>query len=266
MINQHVESNFVNSESKKPRNEEEEWMTLYKYQCQKGEHTKAELAEHLGMKDTTFRSKVLRKKLEITYGGIENCEFCRRLQMKEPAKTLEVNEQSTPKRKVEIIRNRILADSNPFVTPKAKVSNESPSSNTTLTPDTPSKGCVITNEMLLNVATKCNKHTYDQIGAVLGVNGPSLRRRVIRAKLKLTNTEEHDAKKCYFCQCTDICQNTTPKITKEMMEKIETKCDKHTYDQIAKHFGVQGKNLSQRIKRTGVALTNDPEKCFFLSK
>ena len=158
---------------------------------QKGEHTKADMAEHLGMKDTTFRSKVLRKKPEITYGGKENCEFCRRLQMKEPDKTLEVNQQSTPKRKVEIIR-RMIADSNPFVTPKPKVSNESPSSNTTLTPDTPSKGCVITNEMLSKVATKCNKHTYDQIGAVLGVNGPSLSRKIIRLKIKLTNTEEDD--------------------------------------------------------------------------
>ena len=42
-----------------------------------------EMAEILGMKDVTFRSRVHRykEKIEITYGGSENCEFCQRLKL-----------------------------------------------------------------------------------------------------------------------------------------------------------------------------------------
>ena len=39
--NQHIEPNFVNSGSKKPRNEEEEWLRAYKRQC--GKHSKVKI-------------------------------------------------------------------------------------------------------------------------------------------------------------------------------------------------------------------------------
>ena len=52
MINQDIESNFVNSGSKKPRNEEEEWLRAYKRQC--GKHSKVKMAEILGMKAVSY--------------------------------------------------------------------------------------------------------------------------------------------------------------------------------------------------------------------
>ena len=98
IINQHIESNPLTNENKKPKKEdEEEWLRAYKSQCKVGEHSKAKMAEILGIKETTFRSKVSRlgkKKIEIAFSGSENCEFFVRLKLKD-SENLELNEFST---------------------------------------------------------------------------------------------------------------------------------------------------------------------------
>ena len=116
--------------------------------------------------------------------------------------------------------------------------------------------------MLEKVATKCEKHTYEEMGKVFGVLGPSLRRRVNRCDIKLTN-KENDLEKCYFCS---ISQSTESNITKEMLEKVMTRCEKHTYDQMSKFFGVKSNTLNQQVRRSDLVFTNienDPDKCYF---
>ena len=54
MINNHIN---VERETKKPKLEQE-WLTYYKSQCAIEKHTKIEMATILGLKDTTFRSKI----------------------------------------------------------------------------------------------------------------------------------------------------------------------------------------------------------------
>jgi hypothetical protein len=56
MINNHIN---VERETKKPKLEQE-WLTYYKSQCAIEKHTKIEMATILGLKDTTFRSKIVR--------------------------------------------------------------------------------------------------------------------------------------------------------------------------------------------------------------
>ena len=70
--------------------------------------------------------------------------------------------------------------------------------------------------MLEKVATKCEKHNYDQMGKALGVLGNSLNQRVFRTKVVFTN-ENDDSEKSYFSQYTDICQSPDIKITKEII-------------------------------------------------
>ena len=55
------------------------------------------------------------------------------------------------------------------MTQKATISNDTSGQNTNLKPDNSTKQCVITNEMLEKVATKCDKHSYDQMGKFFGV-------------------------------------------------------------------------------------------------
>ena len=73
IINKHIESNPMTNENKKPKKEgEEEWIRAFKSQCKEGEHSKAQMAKILGIKETTFRSKISRlgkKKIEISFGG-----------------------------------------------------------------------------------------------------------------------------------------------------------------------------------------------------
>ena len=199
-----------------------------------------------------------------------------------------------------------LEDKNPFMTQKGTISNEISGQNTNLTPDTSTKQCVITNEMLEKVATKCDKHSYDQMGKFFGVLGPSLNRRVNRSNIEFTNTK-NDSEKCFFCKLPSISKNTDSKITKEviekdetkceddkilsstdsnsfkttkedltekcvitieMLEKVSTKCEKHTYDEMGNVFGVLGPSLRKRVKRCDIKLTNkenDSEKCYFCS-
>ena len=202
---------MAESNGKRPRNEEQEWLTAYKSQCEKGKHKIVHMAEMLGIKEPTFRTKILRKgKIDIAFGGRENCQFC--LKMKK-------DDISTPKRKVPIIRRKLIT------------------MNANSSPDNPS--CVITEEMLEKVSTKCDNHTYDQMAKVLGVLGNSLNQRVIRAADDLVFTnEKNDSEKCYFCQCTDDCQSPGVKMTNEMLEKVASKCKKHSYDLIGKILGV----------------------------
>ena len=124
----------MTNENKNPRKEEEEeWLRAYKSQCHVGEHSKAQMAGILGIKETTFRSNISRldeKKIEISFSGSENCEFCVRLEMKD-LENLEVNEFSTTKRKFQAIKrqmNGVTAGSNPIT------STETLSSDTLLTP------------------------------------------------------------------------------------------------------------------------------------
>ena len=59
MINSQINANDENNSSKKPKLEPE-WLIHFKSQCAKDVHTKIEMATMLGLKDTTFRSKIAR--------------------------------------------------------------------------------------------------------------------------------------------------------------------------------------------------------------
>ena len=47
-INHHIESNDVPRESKKPRTEEEDWLTAYNNQCKQGAHLQKDIAHMFG--------------------------------------------------------------------------------------------------------------------------------------------------------------------------------------------------------------------------
>ena len=106
-----------------------------------------------------------------------------------------------------------------LVTPNLDVSNETPGDDETLTPDTPSKKCVITNEMLAKVKTKCKNHTYDQIGKVLGVQGPSLSQRVKRSHIEFTNIN-NDPEKCFFVNALTFVQALNHRLQKKFLKKL----------------------------------------------
>ena len=174
--------------------------------------------------------KQSKENIEVTYGGRENCQFCVRDKVQVPNIVLESNEFSTPKRNVQVFRkalSTIITGSNVFVTPSKSI--EVQSNNSPLTPDTPSTRCVITDEMLEKVETKCKNHTFDQMGEILGVQVKSLNKRWKRSNVRFKNME-NDVEKCYFCKYTDICQSTDPQITIDMLEKVATKCSNHTYE------------------------------------
>ena len=59
-------------------------------------------------------------------------------------------------------------------------SDGTPINNTNSTQETPSKRCLITDEMLAKVATRCDKHSCKEMGQVLGVDGKSLNQRLNR--------------------------------------------------------------------------------------
>ena len=81
LINLHIESNSDTKENKNPRKEEpqkeeEDWLRAYKSQCEKGKHSKTQMATILGMNDSTFRCKLSRlgEEIKIEYIGSENCQ------------------------------------------------------------------------------------------------------------------------------------------------------------------------------------------------
>ena len=53
-------------------------------------------------------------------------------------------------------------------------------------------------------------------------------------------------------------------ITEEMLEKVATKCFKHTFEQMSKllGLGVWGASLNQRFNRSGMAFTNTKNEFF----
>ena len=53
-----TKKNCGKQKNKKPRIEEEEWLTAYKSQCKVKGHKTAEMAELIGMNVDTFRSKI----------------------------------------------------------------------------------------------------------------------------------------------------------------------------------------------------------------
>ena len=130
-INLHIESNDVSRENKKPR-KDEQWLAAYNNQCEEKAHSKKDIANVLGIVDTTFRIRLLRNKdkINITYRGTENCKICHMKasqnqntneenqetnQENLAQNTSEVNKFSTPKRKILPSQNSILCCSTLFV-------------------------------------------------------------------------------------------------------------------------------------------------------
>ena len=100
-----TKKNCGKQKNKKPRIEEEEWLTAYKSQCKVKGHKTAEMAKLIDMNVDTFRSKICREKkskvIEIAYNGPLNCYFCLKIQSQE-AEDRESDPFVTPKRNASI--------------------------------------------------------------------------------------------------------------------------------------------------------------------
>ena len=196
--------NCGKQKNKKPRVEEEEWLTAYKSQCKLGEHNNIEMAKLIGMNVDTFRGKIARERkktevIEIAYNGPLKCQFCLKIQSQEAEDS----------------------ESDPFVRPKRKN--------------------LITEEMLAKVATRCSKHTHLNMANFFGVKRNALTKRINMANLVFSNTEE-DQLICFFCQKMPSINSPTIKnkqgkrnTTKKQMQK-RLSCEKT--DQ-TKNFGKQ---------------------------
>ena len=131
--------------NKKPRVEEEEWLTAYKSQCKLGEHNNIEMAKLIGMNVDTFRGKIARERkrngvIEIAYNGPLNCQFCLKIQSLEPE-----DRESIP-------------------TPKRK-------------------NGLITEEIMAKVATSCSKHTRLDMANLYGIKRNTLNQKINRYNL-----------------------------------------------------------------------------------
>ena len=203
--------------NKKPRVEEEEWLTAYKSQCKLGEHNNIEMAKLIGMNVDTFRGKIARERkrngvIEIAYNGPLNCQFCLKIQSLEPE-----DRESIP-------------------TPKRK-------------------NGLITEEIMAKVATSCSKHTRLDMANFFGIKRNALNQRINRSNLVFSNTEE-DPLICFFCQKIPSINSPTiylPSskiITEEMMNITKTKCaDNHNLTEVAKELGVKTSTLRYHMNK-----------------
>ena len=153
--------NCGKQKNKKPRVEEEEWLTAYKSQCKLGEHNNIEMAKLIGMNIDTFKCKIARERkkngvIEIALDGPLKCHFCLKIQSQEAED----------------------GESDPFVRPKIN--------------------SLITEEMLAKVATRCSKHSYLNMATFFGVTRNALNKRINRSNLVFSNTED-DSLICFFC-------------------------------------------------------------------
>ena len=109
---------------------------------------------------------------------------------------------------------------------------------------------------------------------VFTVQGKNLNKRFTKFQIMFSNTED-DPQKCYFCQNTDLSENTDvtlqdSKITNEMMTQIRTKCaTKHSVNEMAKILGVNQSTLWNHMNKPSNSkiifsnIYNDSNKCFF---
>ena len=271
MITNHIESNLNVQKDKKPIVEgKEDWLTAYKSQCKLGQHNSVEMANLLGMKVDTFRSKILREKkskvIEIAYNGPLSCEFCLKKQQKEA-------------------ENK---GSDPFVTPKRKSTrNESSQKN--------KKPRVEEVDWLTAYKSQCKlgQHKIIEMANLIGMNIETFRSKILRErKSKDIEIAYNGPLSCEFCLKIKVQEAehresdlfVTPKgnvsinkvtpssspsnnqITEEMLAKVATKCSKHTHLNMADFFGVKRTALTRRINRSNLVFSNteeDPLICHF---
>ena len=262
-ITNHIESN-LNVQNKKIKLEEEDWLRAYKSQCKSGVHKLVEMAQMIGMNFETFKSKISRLKkskvIEIPYSGSLNCEFCLKIQLKEAEKE----------------------GSDPFVTPKRKVSKKKETHNhleSNLNVQKNEKPRVEKEEWFRAYKSQCKlgEHNLVEMAKVIGMNVDTFRGKISRLKkIKAIEIAYNGQLNCEFCQKIQS-ENEgsdsyiTPKrnfnlITEEMMTKVATKCSKHSHMYMAEFFGVSKNTLTSRINRSNLVFSNkedDPLICVF---